>query len=456
VAVGDPKRYLWLQSALVPLLPFIGFGLARHTGQGVFWWFTPIIVFVVIPFFDATGLRDAGNPPQEVRAALDADRWYRWWTMAYLPLEYAALLLAGWEWAHAPLSVADRAGLAVSVGVVTGIGINTAHELGHKRERFEVALARIGLAPACYGHFLVEHNRGHHVRVATPEDPASARLGESFWRFWPRSVSGSFRSAWRLESARLRSRGRALFSAENEMLRAAAFSGGIALVLAAAFGRSALLLFLGQAVVGFTLLEIVNYLEHYGLARQPTESGRYEPVAPRHSWNSDQLLSNLALFQLQRHSDHHASPRRRYQSLLSFAESPQLPFGYATMIPLALVPPVWRWLMDDRVAAHYDGDLSLANVHPPAREKLARRTFGTPVSPWHRTPNMNRAPSSPFRGGLSLSMIFASFAWILAYVWGPLPGQEALGGWNYVIPAILFVAPTAVMRTWRGYAAGAA
>lgn len=282
-------------------------------------------------------------------------------------------LLCAWLWQHQDLSLVDRVGMVFALGSVTGIGIANAHELGHKREVVETWLARVVLSFTGYGHFYVEHNRGHHVRVATPEDPASARLGESFYRFWPRSAFGGMVSGWRLESHRLRLRGHRALGPRNEVLTAWLMTPVLFGALAVALGPGVLVLLLGQAVWGFTLLEIVNYVEHYGLLRQRIDGGRYEKVNHRHSWNSNALMTNVFLLHLQRHSDHHAYPLRRYHVLRSFADSPQLPAGYATMILAALVPPLWRRVMDHRVLAHYDGDITRANLHPAARDRYLAR-----------------------------------------------------------------------------------
>jgi alkane 1-monooxygenase len=369
----DGKRYMWLTAVMVPLLAVVGYGLWHRTGLGVHWWITPLFVFVLVPLLDLTSPADPVNPPEEVRAALEADRYYRRCTYLYLPLAAVSLVLGSAAWTQGNLPPLARLGAVITVGTVTGVGITTAHELGHKRSMLERWLARLMLAPTAYGHFLVEHNRGHHVRVATPQDPASARLGEGFWRFWPRTVVGSLRSAWSLEAHRLRLRDRRVLSPGNEVLLGWLLTAVLFGTLAGAFGP-AVLVFLGaQAIVGITLLEGVNYIEHYGLARARTGSGRYEPVTARHSWNSDAVISNLALYQLQRHSDHHANPTRRYQALRSFPESPQLPAGYATLLLAAYVPPLWFRLMDHRVLAHYAGDLSLANVQPGRHATLAAR-----------------------------------------------------------------------------------
>ncbi|MFC5923239.1 alkane 1-monooxygenase [Micromonospora vulcania] len=363
----DRRKPLWPLALLVPALPFLGFAVWRAGGGAWAWWLTPAIVFGLIPVIDVLLGDDRQNPPDEAVPRLSADGYYRWLTYLYLPAQYAALVLCCAVWARDELTVASAAGLVATVGVVNGIAINTAHELGHKRERVERWLSKVALAPAGYGHFYVEHNRGHHVRVATPEDPASSRLGESFWAFWPRTVWGSLRSAWRLETGRFRIRGRSPWTHRNDVLNAWVMTLTLYAALTLAFGPVALPFLVLQAVVGFSLLEVVNYLEHYGLARQRTAAGRYEKVDPRHSWNSDRTVTNVFLFQLQRHSDHHANPLRRYQTLRSFDTSPQLPAGYATMIVVALVPPLWRRMMDHRVLAHYGGDRTRANVRPAAR-----------------------------------------------------------------------------------------
>ncbi|WP_307825683.1 alkane 1-monooxygenase [Streptomyces sp. MBT33] len=376
----DPKRPLWLLALAVPTLPFQAGGLVALTHLRVFWWWGPFFAFVLVPLVDWLTGPDGANPPDEAMPRLEADRYYRWCTYLYLPLQFGALIWACGQWATGRLSVADDLGLAVTTGVVAGVAINTAHELGHKREQLERRLSRMALAQTWYGHFYVEHNHGHHIRVATPDDPASSRMGESFWRFLPRTVWGSLRSAWELEARRLSRRKRAVFGPHNEILTAWALSAALFAVLTAVFGLRVLPYLALQAVLGFCLLETVNYLEHYGLLRRRRPDGRYERVAPRHSWNSDNTISNLFLFQLQRHSDHHANPLRRYQTLRHFDEAPQLPSGYATMIVLAWFPPLWRRVMDHRLMTHYDSDLTRANLHPPLRRRLFGNTGALPAT----------------------------------------------------------------------------
>ena len=366
----DSKRYLWLFGLAVPLFPFMGGGLATLTGWGIFWYFGPILILIVIPMMDLAAGLDRSNPPDDIIAALEADRYYRWITYLFLPLQYIALVWACWLWAGSSLTVFDKVGLALTVGTVAGVGINTAHELGHKKEKVERWLAKIALAQSFYGHFYIEHNRGHHVRVATPEDPASSRVGESLYAFFPRTVVGSLQNAWRLEQPRFKRRGQSHWSIRNDVLNAWLMSAVLWAVLLVVFGIGILPYLLIQAVVGIGLLEIVNYLEHYGLLRQREQTGRWERVRPGHSWNSNNIATNVLLYHLQRHSDHHANPTRRYQALRDVEEAPVLPTGYAGMLLLALFPPVWYRTMDPRVLKHYDGDMTLANIQPSKREAI--------------------------------------------------------------------------------------
>lgn len=366
----DRKRYLWMLGLIAPAAALLPSQLVAHTGMSVFWWSGPVAVFVGVPILDALVGNDGSNPPDDAYQRLSQDRYYRWCTYLFLPMLLIGLVVACYLWSDAALSVVDSIGLACTVGLVSGIGINAAHELGHRTERNERWLAKVALAQSCYGHFFVEHNWGHHARVATPEDPASARFGETLWEFLPRSVLGGLRSAWRLEKSRLLRKQKGPWTIHNNILQAWSMSVLLFGTLLAVFGWIIAPYLIIQAVIGFAMLETVNYVEHYGLVRRRLPNGRYEKCAPRHSWNSDRLVTNVFLFHLQRHSDHHANPGRRYQTLRSFEEAPQLPAGYATMIVCAMIPPVWRRVMDHRVLAHYSGDIARANIAPQRRDKI--------------------------------------------------------------------------------------
>jgi alkane 1-monooxygenase len=396
----DKKRYLWLLGLVIPSLGVTIVAVYAVLDWGWLLWGGPILILVIIPILDLLVGLDGANPPDDVIEALENDKYYRWLTFAYLPIQYLAFFAVfamiagtnpiGWtadllgvqDWIATnisselvgplSLSLMEKIAIAVSVGCIGGIGINTAHELGHKRESNERWLSKIVLAQSFYGHFYIEHNRGHHVRVATPEDPASSRLGESFYSFWPRTVSGSLKSAWSLEKKRYARKDTHPFHLGNDVINSWLMSLVLFGTIVALFGVQTIPFLVIQAIIGFSLLEVVNFLEHYGMCRQKVGAEgkqRYERVNPSHSWNSNNIATNVLLYHLQRHSDHHANPTRRYQALRDFKESPALPTGYAGMIVLALLPPVWRRVMDHRVVEHLDGDLTLANIQPSKREK---------------------------------------------------------------------------------------
>ena len=372
-AYRDGNRYLWLIGLIPPMLVPLAWGMHAWTGSPIAWWTGPIAVYGVFALLDLVVGRDSNNPPEAAVPALEEDRWYRWITYAYVPVQFASFFIGFWLLTRDGMSLVDKFGVMVTLGMTTGIAITVAHELGHKRPDVERWLAKICLAPSCYGHFYVEHNRGHHVRVATPEDPASSRFGENLWTFMPRTVIGGFRSAYRLEAKRFRRSGKSPISLKNDVLNAQLLSVLLAVVVAVAFGPAALGWFVFQAAIGSLIMfEAVNYLEHYGLLRQRIGT-RYEKVLPEHSWNNNNRISNLILFQLQRHSDHHANPTRRYQALRHFEEAPLLPTGYAGMLVLAYFPPLWRAVMDHRVVNHFDGDMTRANILPRKRSKVLAR-----------------------------------------------------------------------------------
>ncbi|MBA0045564.1 alkane 1-monooxygenase [Mycobacteroides sp. LB1] len=382
----DRKRYMWLYGMIPPTAIFIATGLVYVMNQlgwqqisPLFFWIGPALLYVILPALDLRFGPDGENPPDEAMEALENDKYYRYCTYIFIPFQYASFFLGAYYFAATDLSWIgfdhgiswiSKLGIALSIGVLGGIGINTAHEMGHKKDELERWFSKITLAQTFYGHFYIEHNRGHHVRVATPEDPASSRFGETFWGFWPRSVWGSLKSSWNLEATRMKRLNRFVLHPSNDVVNAWLMSAVLFGVTIAIFGAAVIPYLVIQAVFGFTLLETVNYLEHYGLMRQKVAGGRYERCTPKHSWNSDHLVTNIFLYHLQRHSDHHANPTRRYQTLRSMDGAPNLPSGYATMLTLAYFPPLWRKIMDQRVLEHYDGDITKVNIQPSKRTKI--------------------------------------------------------------------------------------
>ena len=337
-------------------LPFVLFAVATAVPLPVLghlfgqYWLTPWLALGLLPLADllvgkAPLQAGAAPAPPASRLALLQFNLY-----AYVPVHLGLIGWGAWIVAGGSLSAWQALGLIVSVGLVTGgQGITVAHELGHRRSRTDRSLARLLLVTVCYGHFHIEHNRGHHARVATPDDPSTARFGETLYAFLPRALWGSLRSAWRLEAERLDRRSLPLFGLHNQMLWFAAAPVLIGTALFALWGGRAVLFFAGQAVVAFVLLEAINYVEHYGLVRAVSNAGRLERVDARHSWNASERLSNACLFNLQRHADHHANPNRPYPLLRDDPASPQLPTGYPGMLLLALWPPLWFRIMNPRV-----------------------------------------------------------------------------------------------------------
>lgn len=368
----DTKRYKWLLS---PALPVIGIAaLAAYAVAPkklrALAWAGPILVHGVIPALDRLIGEDTSNPPESAIKELENDKYYNLIAKAFIPSQYALTIMGAWLATRKNIPMLDRIGLTASVGALNGIAIVTGHELGHKHESHNRIGAMLALAPTFYTHFAVEHNFGHHKRVSTPEDPASSRLGESFWKFLPRTVIGGFKSAVEIETKRLERKGKGFWCLENELLQGWAITAGFVGVTTAICGKGAIPFLVAQGAYGASLLEVVNYIEHYGLLRQKDENGKYERTMPEHSWNSNYIVTNLVIYQLQRHSDHHAYPMRSFQALRHFEDSPQLPGGYASMLLPAYIPSWWSALMDQRVVDHYNGDITKANIDPERREEF--------------------------------------------------------------------------------------
>ncbi len=378
VEYRDRKRLWWSLSVVYPLLPFVGMAAHAASGFEIALALPLVISYGLMPLLDLLIGEDENNPPEDVVAQLEADRYYRWLTWATVPLHFVALVGCAWWVGTHDLSWWALLIMAYVAGTDSGLGINTGHELGHKHGAIEQWHARLVLAVPAYGHFTVEHGRGHHRHVSTPEDHASARMGESIYRFALRELPGGIRRAWRLECERLAKEGRSPWSVRNTMLQSYAVSVVLQLGLIAAFGWVMLPFLAVHNLVAWWQLTSANYVEHYGLLRQRLPDGRYEAPQPHHSWNTNHLVTNLVLFHLQRHSDHHAYPSRRYQSLRHFTDLPQLPSGYFGMFPLSYVPALWFRVMDPRLLAlpQVQGDLSRVNIDPRRRAALYARYGG--------------------------------------------------------------------------------
>ena len=368
----DRKRWLWLLSVAYPLQPFIAIWLHFKTGNEL-WFLLPFATsYIIAPLLDWAIGEDRNNPPEEVVMQLDQDRYYRWLTYAVVPLHLIALIGCVWYAMTASVSWWAFVLIAMIAGLTSGLAINTGHELGHKNSKIEKLLAKVVLAIPAYGHFSIEHNRGHHRDVSTPADPASSRMGESIFKFARREIPSAFRRAWQIEKERLTLRGKSVWHSNNAILQSYAMTAILSAVLLWFFGWTVIPFLLLHNVFAYWQLTSANYVEHYGLLRERDFRGRYERCQPHHSWNSNHILSNLVLFHLERHSDHHAHPLRRYQSLRHFEDLPSLPNGYFGMYVLAYIPWLWFNVMDKRLMAlpHVQGDLDKVNIDPDARASI--------------------------------------------------------------------------------------
>jgi len=334
-------RYLFVLT--LPLLSFYSF---HQTGWVTF---LPMIeAFILIPLLELFFKPDSRNLSTTEESLVKKNIFYDFMVYLMLPIQFICLYFF-LNSISSDVDILTLFGRITSMGILCGvIGINVAHELGHRTKPVEQMMSKMLLITSLYLHFFIEHNRGHHKNVSTPEDPASSQLDETVYHFWFRSIYYSFISAWKLEVVRLEKLGVSTFSINNEMIRFQIYQVSFLLIIGFVFGIPALVCFLIAGIMGILLLETVNYIEHYGLTRSKTDHG-YERVMPWHSWNSDHVIGRLMLFELSRHSDHHFIASRKYQLLRHLDNSPQMPTGYPGMILLALVPSLWFKVMNIRL-----------------------------------------------------------------------------------------------------------
>ena len=350
------KKLGFFTAFIIPSLVVCGYYLDG-------WWnyLAIFFAFILIPLVDQQLGIDTTNPTEAELKIKGEEFYYRFVTYVWTYVQIAFVIWGCYVAGTGSINtVSEWIGFVVSFSLVTGgIGITVAHELGHKKSSLERFYSKALLMTVSYMHFYIEHNRGHHVLVATPEDPATAKKNESFYAFWIRSVFHGYAHAWKLENESMKRNGHSVFHFRNSMIWFAVlpflFCAALTAVISYFNGAGILwqipVFFFAQSILAFTLLELVNYVEHYGIVRKELSPGKYERVNPIHSWNASHLLSNFFLFQLQRHSDHHANAIKRYQVLNHYDVSPQLPFGYPTMIIIATIPPLWFAMMNKRLEA---------------------------------------------------------------------------------------------------------
>ena len=369
----DRKRHAWLVSILVPASIGIAPVLSLLTGQYWVLWLPLAFFYGIAPIIDMILGEDRSNPPESAVARLEADRYYRLVTYAVGPVVWLSFTFGVWFLSRHHLPFHGVLATILSTGAIGGFCINLGHEMGHKPDPLRRWLAKLVLVPTGYGHFIVEHNLGHHRDVATADDPASSRMGETIYSFVLREMPGALKRAWDIESARLTRLGKSRFSLDNQVIQPMALTLIYWALLTGWLGPQVLPLLLAISFWANFQLTSANYVEHYGLLRRRLADGRLERVEPRHSWNSNHVFSNWATFHLQRHSDHHAHPMRSYQSLRHFQGVPELPNGYFGMFLISYLPPLWFRIMDPLLLKAVGRDPARINFQPRRRDVLIHR-----------------------------------------------------------------------------------
>ena len=341
------KDLKYLAALTIPLSMVIGLYF-----KGYFSFFTPFYAFVFIPVLELLLPLDNSNLSEGSRASIAKNKLFDYMLYLNIPVVFGLLVFTLWDISNNNYTTMEHLGLALSLGMVLGTnGINVAHELGHRHASYERFLGKLLLMPSCYMHFYIEHNFGHHLHAATREDPATARYNQTVYSFWVSSVIRQYVNAWKLQLQLLGRENTSFLSIKNDMFWYSLLQLTYAFAIYFIFGLQALYFALAAAIVGFLLLETVNYIEHYGLMRGKLASGRYERVQEIHSWNSNHIIGRIVLYELTRHSDHHYKSSKKYQTLDCFEASPQMPYGYPTSMVLSLVPPLWFNIMNPRIPA---------------------------------------------------------------------------------------------------------
>lgn len=339
------KDLKYLVAYALPLVVILSLSL-----RGYWSFFAPIFAFVLIPILEIMMPVDASNISEVQKEKKATNVFFDWLLYLNIPLMFAIITWFLWSITWAGYEWFELVGLSFSIGIAFGSnGINVAHELGHRKTKRKRFLSKLLLLPTLNMHFYIEHNFGHHQRAATAEDPASAKYNQSVYSFWISSITGQYVSAWHIQQSLLKNKGVGFFSIYNDMLWYTIFQLAYLTAIFILLSPAIMFVAIGIAIAAQLLLETINYIEHYGLRRLKTPSGRYERVREVHSWNSNHVLGRIMLYELTRHSDHHYRAHKKYQLLEYHEVSPQLPYGYPTSMVLTLIPPLWFSLMNKRI-----------------------------------------------------------------------------------------------------------
>ena len=339
------KDLKYLLAYSIPLTAFIAIYL-----KGYFVFLTPFYAFGIIPLLELLLPQDPTNLSEEERDNKSKRPFFDWMLYFNIIIVYSTIIYTLIDITNHTYKFYELIGLVLSVGIVLGSnGINVAHELGHRQNKKEQFMAKLLLLPSLYMHFFIEHNFGHHLHAATKEDPATARYNQTVYSFWLSSVIRQYISAWKIQKNLLKKNKHAFISLKNDMIWYLMFQVLYLLSSYLFFDLAGFLFVLFAAIVGFLLLESINYIEHYGLLRKELPSGRYERVKEVHSWNSNHIMGRVVLYELTRHSDHHFKSSKKYQILDYYDISPQMPYGYPTSMVMSLIPPLWFYIMNKRI-----------------------------------------------------------------------------------------------------------
>jgi len=339
------KDLKYIAAFSIPLMAFISIYFT-----GVLSFLTPIYAFVFLPILELIVSTDHSNLSQDQTDSKLKKRLFDWLLYLNLPIVFGLLMFSLYEITQNTHAIYEIVGLIFSLGIVLAVnGINVAHELGHRQTTKERFIGKALLLPSLYMHFYIEHNFGHHLNAATPEDPATARYNQNVYSFWFTSIFRQYFKSWKIQNNLLKNNSLSFFSFKNDMFWYVVFQLTYLITVFLIFGYLGFAFALTSAVVGFVLLETVNYIEHYGLLRLKTKSGRYERVREIHSWNSNHVIGRIVLYELTRHSDHHYKTSKKYQVLACHDDSPQMPYGYPTSMVLSLIPPLWFKIMNKRI-----------------------------------------------------------------------------------------------------------
>jgi alkane 1-monooxygenase len=370
----DKRRYFWLSQPLLPLLPTFSCWMAIEFNSGVFYWLTAIFWFGLVALLDQLLPKDSNNPPIDVHLDLEKDSYYGKVIFFAIPFYLLNFSIVCAFIANNKLGFMDYCGITVSMGIVSGLALAVGHEFGHKTSYRERTVGKIFLAIAGVGQFMASHATRHHVLVATPEDHASSRMGETLYHFGAkRQQPGFFRESWKVEKQRASRGGWSVWSLKNETLQQYLMTIGLFAALTIVFGWIVLPMLLIQMYICWWYLSLIEYCQHYGMKRDLKEDGSYKLATTDHSWNTNMLASNNLLLNFVRHSPHHSRATRWYQALRDEKQAPVLPYCYSLMFLAAMVPPLYFRLMDRRVVEWAGGDMEKINFHIPAEDKLRRQ-----------------------------------------------------------------------------------